>query len=115
MRRRSYFHTASIRFACTTARAEGQKLLFTPGPLNTSESVKEVMQKDWGSRDIYFINVVKTIRKELLDIVWPSWHPASLLPRYITPVPFVLDQHFPASTFPQTLAANTLQYQLQTS
>eukprot|EP01134_Creolimax_fragrantissima_P008172 CFRG8172T1 len=49
-------------------RETGQKLLYTPGPLNTSKAVKETMLLDWGSRDVYFINVVKNVRKVLLDI-----------------------------------------------
>jgi 2-aminoethylphosphonate-pyruvate transaminase len=46
-----------------------QKLLFTPGPLNTGRKVKEQMLLDWGSRDTHFIGVVKNIRSELLSIV----------------------------------------------
>ena len=42
------------------------KLLFTPGPLTTSMSVKEAMLHDYGSRDLFFINLVKEIRESLL-------------------------------------------------
>lgn len=42
--------------------------LFTPGPLNTKLSVKEAMLHDMGSRDKEFLEVVKQIRCELLDI-----------------------------------------------
>jgi 2-aminoethylphosphonate-pyruvate transaminase len=42
--------------------------LFTPGPLNTSLSVKEAMLHDMGSRDKEFLAVVKKIRHELLSI-----------------------------------------------
>eukprot|EP00123_Amoebidium_parasiticum_P012103 comp21119_c0_seq1/m.28545 comp21119_c0_seq1/g.28545 ORF comp21119_c0_seq1/g.28545 comp21119_c0_seq1/m.28545 type:complete len:380 (-) comp21119_c0_seq1:158-1297(-) len=49
-------------------RPSDQKLLYTPGPLNTSTSVKGAMRLDWGSRDIYFMNVVKGIRESLLKI-----------------------------------------------
>lgn len=38
------------------------KLLFTPGPLTTSSTVKQAMQHDFGSRDTTFVNVVKEIR-----------------------------------------------------
>uniref|UniRef100_A0A914V2X9 Uncharacterized protein n=1 Tax=Plectus sambesii TaxID=2011161 RepID=A0A914V2X9_9BILA len=31
--------------------------LFTPGPLNTSKTVKEAMLSDVGSRDVSFINI----------------------------------------------------------
>ncbi|MBV5334563.1 MAG: 2-aminoethylphosphonate--pyruvate transaminase, partial [Sulfuricurvum sp.] len=42
--------------------------LFTPGPLNTKYSVKEAMLHDMGSRDKEFLEVVKEIRSELLNI-----------------------------------------------
>ncbi len=42
------------------------KLLFTPGPLTTSETVKQAMLHDYGSRDYTFINAVKEIRNQLL-------------------------------------------------
>lgn len=42
--------------------------LFTPGPLNTKLSVKEAMLHDMGSRDKEFLEVVKEIRSELLEI-----------------------------------------------
>lgn len=42
--------------------------LFTPGPLNTKLSVKEAMLHDMGSRDKEFLEVVKEIRSELLNI-----------------------------------------------
>lgn len=47
---------------------KSDKLLFTPGPLTTSNTVKESMVRDLGSRDIEFINLVAKIRKELLDL-----------------------------------------------
>lgn len=43
------------------------KLLFTPGPLTTSDVVKTRMAKDMGSRDGAFIEVVKRIRERLLQ------------------------------------------------
>jgi 2-aminoethylphosphonate-pyruvate transaminase len=46
----------------------GNKLLFTPGPLTTSESVKTAMLRDAGSRDREFIAVVREIRHRLLAI-----------------------------------------------
>lgn len=42
--------------------------LFTPGPLTTSPSVKQAMMKDFGSRDKEFIEVVKFIRRRLVEI-----------------------------------------------
>lgn len=47
---------------------EDRKLLFTPGPLTTSASVKESMLKDYGSRDSEFINIVKSVRSDLLKL-----------------------------------------------
>ncbi|MBS1751740.1 MAG: 2-aminoethylphosphonate--pyruvate transaminase [Bacteroidetes bacterium] len=43
-------------------------LLFTPGPLSTSATVKEAMLKDMGSRDFAFMNAVKEIRSGLLAL-----------------------------------------------
>lgn len=45
-----------------------KKLLFTPGPLSTSLTVKEAMLRDMGSRDDEFVNAVKQIRSELLTL-----------------------------------------------
>jgi 2-aminoethylphosphonate-pyruvate transaminase len=45
-----------------------QKLLFTPGPLNTSAAVKEAMLRDVGSRDKDFIELVRGIRRRLLEL-----------------------------------------------
>ena len=42
--------------------------LFTPGPLNTSDAVRDAMQRDIGSRDAEFIQIVRDIRKDLLAI-----------------------------------------------
>jgi len=47
---------------------EKRKLLFTPGPLNTSEAVKRAMLRDLGSRDTEFLDVVRKIRHRLLDL-----------------------------------------------
>ena len=44
------------------------KILFTPGPLMTSRSVKQAMLRDLGSRDYTFIELVKEIRNQLLEI-----------------------------------------------
>ncbi|MDP4214147.1 MAG: 2-aminoethylphosphonate--pyruvate transaminase [Bacteroidota bacterium] len=45
-----------------------RKLLFTPGPLTTSETVKQAMLEDVGSRDHEFVNAVKEIGSELMRI-----------------------------------------------
>jgi 2-aminoethylphosphonate-pyruvate transaminase len=49
-----------------------KKLLFTPGPLTTSKTVKEAMLEDMGSRDYAFVNAVKEIRNELLKLAHVS-------------------------------------------
>lgn len=52
------------------ARRSGSKdkLLFTPGPLTTSMTVKQAMLRDLGSRDSEFIDLVRDIRSRLLEI-----------------------------------------------
>jgi 2-aminoethylphosphonate-pyruvate transaminase len=47
---------------------EKDKLLFTPGPLTTSETVKQAMLRDLGSRDTEFLEVVRKIRRRLLEL-----------------------------------------------
>ena len=47
--------------------AARDKLLFTPGPLTTSLSVKEAMLHDAGSWDFEFGAVVARIRAELAE------------------------------------------------
>jgi 2-aminoethylphosphonate-pyruvate transaminase len=49
-------------------QSEKEKLLFTPGPLTTSATVKQVMQRDLGSRDFKFSDIVVDIRRRLLEI-----------------------------------------------
>ena len=44
------------------------KTLFTPGPLTTSQTVKQAMLRDLGSRDSAFIKSVHRIRQMLLDV-----------------------------------------------
>lgn len=55
----------------TTTKTEPEttsKLLFTPGPLTTSATVKAAMMRDAGSRDAEFIAAVHDIRERLLRI-----------------------------------------------
>lgn len=49
-----------------------KKLLFTPGPLSTSASVKSQMLEDVGSRDVLFIETVRGILSELMRIAGVS-------------------------------------------
>jgi len=44
------------------------KPLFTPGPLTTSRTVKQAMLRDLGSRDFEFIQTIREIRDELLEL-----------------------------------------------
>ncbi len=44
------------------------KLLFTPGPLTTSLTVKEAMLRDLGSRDFEFMQTVKDVRSRLVAL-----------------------------------------------
>jgi 2-aminoethylphosphonate-pyruvate transaminase len=43
------------------------QILFTPGPLTTSRTVKQAMLRDLGSRDFEFIETVRAIRDGLLE------------------------------------------------
>ena len=47
----------------------GDPWLLTPGPLTTSETVKQAMLHDYGSRDKAFIDINARVRKRLLAIV----------------------------------------------
>lgn len=44
------------------------KLLFTPGPLTTSATVKQAMLRDLGSRDEAFLAIVQDVRARLLEL-----------------------------------------------
>jgi 2-aminoethylphosphonate-pyruvate transaminase len=48
------------------------KTLFTPGPLMTSQTVKQAMLRDLGSRDLAFIEGVREIRQSLLSVAGVS-------------------------------------------
>lgn len=48
------------------------KLLFTPGPLTTSGTVKDAMLRDVGSRDAEFVKIVREIRQHLLGVAGVS-------------------------------------------
>lgn len=47
---------------------EHMPYLLTPGPLTTSQGVKQAMLADWGSRDVEFRALVKDIRVALLSL-----------------------------------------------
>lgn len=48
------------------------RLLFTPGPLTTSRTVKEAMLRDLGSRDEEFIEIVRDVRRRLVALAGAS-------------------------------------------
>ncbi len=52
----------------TTISAARDGLLFTPGPLTTSRTVKQAMLQDLGSRDTLFLEAVQDIRQRLLRV-----------------------------------------------
>jgi 2-aminoethylphosphonate-pyruvate transaminase len=51
-----------------TIHPHKDKLLFTPGPLTTSLTVKQATLRDLGSRDIEFIQTIKEIRRRLVAL-----------------------------------------------
>ena len=55
-----------------TVSSARDKLLFTPGPLTTSASVKAAMLHDAGSWHFEFNDIVKRIRERLLDVAGVS-------------------------------------------
>ena len=55
-----------------SADGTNDKLLFTPGPLTTSSTVKEAMLRDVGSRDSGFIEMVSDIRRQLVALAGVS-------------------------------------------
>lgn len=52
----------------TTIAGWKDKILFTPGPLTTSRTVKQALLRDLGSRDFEFIRLIREIRDNLLSI-----------------------------------------------
>ncbi len=45
-----------------------RKCLFTPGPLNTSLEIREAMLEDMGSREHDFIQIIDSVRQNLLEV-----------------------------------------------
>lgn len=64
------FEIMNTNAPSTTASSD--KLLFTPGPLTTSLTVKQSMLRDLGSRDEEFVGCVKGIRQRLLTLAGVS-------------------------------------------
>lgn len=44
-------------------------MLFTPGPLTTSDITRAAMNRDWGSRDAAFVAMNERVRAHLLEVV----------------------------------------------
>eukprot|EP01059_Diplonema_ambulator_P034751 TRINITY_DN7954_c0_g2_i1.p2 TRINITY_DN7954_c0_g2~~TRINITY_DN7954_c0_g2_i1.p2 ORF type:complete len:414 (+),score=150.92 TRINITY_DN7954_c0_g2_i1:58-1242(+) len=63
MQRRCFAVTAR-RLAAYKDKAGG--ILFTPGPLSTTQTVREAMMVDYGSRDSIFVSAVKEMREGVL-------------------------------------------------
>ena len=51
-----------------TVGAGRPALLFTPGPLTTSQAVKNAMTVDMGTRDARFMEVIKQCRNGILEV-----------------------------------------------
>lgn len=58
--------------ATDTDSTRTDKLLFTPGPLTTSDTVKAAMLRDLGSRDEEFIEMVRDVRRRLVGFAGAS-------------------------------------------
>ena len=57
------------------------KALFTPGPLTTSQTVKQAMLHDMGSRDNDFIEIIQDVRRRLVALcASPEEYTAVLMP-----------------------------------
>ncbi len=61
-------NSQSYQGVCATSPT-GDPLLLTPGPLTTSETVKQAMLHDYGSRDRYFIDLNQRLLGRLVDMV----------------------------------------------
>jgi len=59
-------------WAANTLMQQREPLLFTPGPLTTSASVKQAMLVDIGSRDPRMVAVIQDIRDKLLELAGTS-------------------------------------------
>jgi len=57
---------AASGWAAETVMYQREPLLYTPGPLTTSASVKQAVLVDLGSRDVRMVTVIREIREKLL-------------------------------------------------
>ncbi len=58
--------------AVVSPRTDPETYLLTPGPLTTSQAVRDAMLKDWGSWDDDFRAITRTMRDRLLAMIGPS-------------------------------------------
>lgn len=56
------------------------KLLFTPGPLTTTSTVKSALSRDIGSREPEFMSTIYKVRNQLLTLANTTDHEAILIP-----------------------------------
>lgn len=71
--RRAGCLTTAVRAASFAPPPGREALLFTPGPLTTSATVKQAACRDLGSRDPAFVNgAIKFVREELLQMAHTS-------------------------------------------
>ena len=61
-----------LRTSHDPSKRQQDKLLFTPGPLTTSYTVKQAMATDLGSRDKVFIAVIRAVQAGLLRVAGVS-------------------------------------------
>ncbi|CAL1537566.1 unnamed protein product [Lymnaea stagnalis] len=76
-------HVRMVSTSATRARQHRgikDKVLFTPGPLGVTMTVKEAMLRDVGSRDKEFIECIKFIRSRILEIAGVSSKDFSCIP-----------------------------------
>eukprot|EP01084_Bolivina_argentea_P284583 487782_1 len=67
----SHFHYTRRAFSAFNVNdvlSQPEKLLLTPGPLSTSPTVKACLTRDFGSRDQTFIDLIASVRSNVLDI-----------------------------------------------
>ena len=57
-----------LRKNYSTISSFKNNILLIPGPVNTSERIKNIVKSDLGSRDDKFIDVIKNLRNNILKI-----------------------------------------------
>jgi len=57
-----------LKRSCSTLSRFKNNILLIPGPVNTSEKIKNIVNLDLGSRDDEFIDIIKNMRNNILKI-----------------------------------------------